>query len=61
MSRDELVKKIAASAGISQKVASAALNAVLEGITESLKKGDKVSLVGFGYIQLAHRKARQWY
>ena len=48
MSRDELVKKIAASAGISQKVASAALNAVLEGITESLKIGDKVSLVGFG-------------
>ncbi len=58
MSRDELVKKIAASAGISQKVASAALNAVLEGITESLKKGDKVSLVGFGSFSVAHRKAR---
>ncbi|HQO17703.1 MAG TPA: HU family DNA-binding protein [Candidatus Cloacimonas sp.] len=58
MSRDELVKKIAANAGISQKVASVALATVLEGITESLKKGEKVSFVGFGSFNVAHRKAR---
>ncbi|HNW24635.1 MAG: HU family DNA-binding protein [Candidatus Cloacimonas sp.] len=58
MSRDELVKKIAANAGTSQKVASVALATVLEGITESLKKGEKVSFVGFGSFNVAHRKAR---
>jgi len=59
MSRDELVKKIAAKAAVSQKVAGLALAAVLEGITEALKKGDKVSLVGFGSFGVAKRKARK--
>ncbi|MBP7117749.1 MAG: HU family DNA-binding protein, partial [Candidatus Cloacimonetes bacterium] len=48
MSRDELVKKIASDTGITQKAAGLALAAVLEGITMTLKKGGKVSLVGFG-------------
>ncbi|MDI3504636.1 MAG: DNA-binding protein HU-beta [Candidatus Cloacimonadota bacterium] len=59
MSRDELVKKIASDAGISQKVAGLALASVLEGITMTLKKGGKVSLVGFGSFSVAHRKARK--
>ncbi|MDD3535236.1 MAG: HU family DNA-binding protein [Candidatus Cloacimonetes bacterium] len=59
MSRDELIKKIAADAGISQKVAGQALASVLEGITQALKKGDKVSLVGFGSFSVAKRKARK--
>jgi DNA-binding protein HU-beta len=58
MSRDDLIKKIAGDAGISQKVAGLALAAVLEGITLALKKGDRVSLVGFGSFSVAHRKAR---
>jgi len=58
MSRDDLVKKIAGAAGISQKVASLALAAVLEGVTETLKTGGKVSLVGFGSFSVAQRKAR---
>jgi DNA-binding protein HU-beta len=58
MSRDDLIKKIAGTAGISQKVAGIALNAMLEGITQSLKKEEKVSLVGFGSFSVAHRKAR---
>jgi DNA-binding protein HU-beta len=59
MSRDELVKKIASDTGITQKAAGLALAAVLEGITMTLKKGGKVSLVGFGSFSVAHRKARK--
>jgi DNA-binding protein HU-beta len=59
MSRDELVKKIASDAGVSQKVAGLALASVLEAITMTLKKGGKVSLVGFGSFSVAQRKARQ--
>ncbi|HOZ01025.1 MAG TPA: HU family DNA-binding protein [Candidatus Syntrophosphaera sp.] len=58
MSRDDLIKKIAGAAGTSQKVAGLALAAMLDGITQSLKKGEKVSLVGFGSFGVAHRKAR---
>ncbi|MCB5247176.1 MAG: HU family DNA-binding protein [Candidatus Cloacimonetes bacterium] len=58
MSRDDLIKKIAGTAGISQKTAGVALNAMLEGVTQSLKKDEKVSLVGFGSFNVAHRKAR---
>lgn len=58
MSRDDLIKKIAGDAGVSQKVAGLALAAMLEGITLSLKKGEKVSLVGFGSFAVAQRKAR---
>lgn len=59
MSRDELIKKIAGDAGISQKTAGLALAAVLDGITQALKTGDKVSLVGFGSFSVAQRKARK--
>lgn len=58
MSRDDLIKKIAGNAGISQKTAGVALNAMLEGVTQALKKDEKVSLVGFGSFSVAHRKAR---
>lgn len=58
MSRDELIKKMAEAAGITQKAAALALNAMLDGITQSLKKEEKVSLVGFGSFNVAHRKAR---
>lgn len=59
MSRDELVKKIASDAGVTQKVAGLALAAVIEGITDTLKKGGKVSLVGFGSFSVAARSARE--
>ncbi len=59
MSRDDLIKKIAGDAGIPQKTASLALAAVLDGITLALKKGEKVSLVGFGSFSVAKRKARK--
>jgi DNA-binding protein HU-beta len=57
MSREDLIKKIA-DTGLTKKAAGAALTAVLEGIMGALKKGDKVSLVGFGSFGVAKRKAR---
>ncbi len=59
MSRDDLIKRIAGAVGISQKNAAVALTTVLDGITEALKKGGKVSLIGFGSFGVAQRKARK--
>ncbi len=58
MSRDDLIKKMAVSAEISQKKAGEALAGFLAAVTAALKKGDKVSLVGFGSFNVAKRKAR---
>lgn len=58
MTKVELVAKIAEDAGISKKAAEAALAATLDGITKALKKGDKVSLVGFGTFETRKREAR---
>ncbi len=57
MSRDELIKKMATAAGISQKAAGLALAAMLQSIMAACKK-DKVSLVGFGSFKRVLRKAR---
>jgi len=58
MNRQDLVAKIAASADVTKKAANCALNAVIDGITIALEKGDKVSLVGFGTFKVNQRKAR---
>ncbi|MCB5234057.1 MAG: HU family DNA-binding protein [Candidatus Cloacimonetes bacterium] len=59
MSRDELIKKIASDAEISQKAAALALASVLDGITTTLARGGKVSFVGFGSFSVARREARK--
>ena len=46
MNKSELIADVATKAEITKKDADAAVNAVIEAITESLKKGDKVQLVG---------------
>ncbi len=58
MNKTELTNRIAKEAEISKPAAAKALNAVIDGITESLKKGHKVTLVGFGTFHIAKRKAR---
>ncbi len=58
MNRQDLIAKIAAEAGITKKAANQALNSVIDGITVSLEKGDKVSLVGFGTFKVNKRNAR---
>ena len=50
MNKTELVMLVAESTGLSKADAARAVDAVFDGITASLKKGDKVSLVGFCII-----------
>lgn len=58
MNRQDLIIKIAGEAGVTKKAANLALNAVIDGITLALEKGDKVSLVGFGTFKVNKRNAR---
>lgn len=59
MNKGDLINKIADSADVSKAQAEAALNAVLDGITDALKNNDSVTLVGFGTFSTSHRPARQ--
>ena len=59
MNKAELVDAIASKTGSSKKAAEAALNATIEAISASLKKGDKVQLVGFGSFEVRKRAARK--
>jgi len=58
MNRQDLIAKIAKDADVTKKAANSALNAVIDGITLALEKGDKVSLVGFGTFKVNKRNAR---
>lgn len=58
MNKSELIEAIAASADIPKAAASRALDAMIESVTESLKKGDSVALVGFGTFTVKERAAR---
>lgn len=58
MNKSELIAEVAAKAQITKKDADAAVNAVVETITATLKKGDKVQLVGFGTFEVRNRSAR---
>ncbi len=58
MTKAELVTAIANKTELTKKNSEAALTAVLESITEALKKGDKVALVGFGTFEVRARAAR---
>lgn len=58
MSKVELIAEVAAAAGLSKKDAEKAVNAFVSTVTDALKKGDKVSLVGFGTFEVRKRAAR---
>jgi len=59
MNKKELIENIAGAADISKAAAEKALNSTLAAITETLKDGDKVTLVGFGTFSVSRRKARK--
>ncbi len=59
MTKDELVEKISSGAGLSKADASRVLNATLDAVKSALKKGQKVTLVGFGNFYVSKRKARK--
>lgn len=58
MNREELVAEIAKSAKVTKKEAGEVLSATLETIEKAVKKGDKVTLVGFGTWESRKRAAR---
>ena len=58
MNKAELVNAIAKEADISKQAAEHSLNATIESITEALKAGDDVQLVGFGTFKVIDRAAR---
>jgi DNA-binding protein HU-beta len=59
MNKGQLVDAVADGAGLSKKDAGAAIEAVLGAVQKALKKGDKVSLIGFGTFSVQKRAARQ--
>ena len=58
MNKGDLVGVVADSTGLSKKDAEKAVSAVFQGITDSLKKGEKLQLVGFGTFEVRERAAR---
>lgn len=58
MTREELIEKIAKDAKLSKAQSTRAMKSMIDGITLSLKKGKKISFVGFGTFSVGKRKAR---
>ena len=59
MNKEELIAEISKKTKVSKKDASLILSATIESIQKSVKKGDKVTLVGFGTFSSKHRAARK--
>lgn len=59
MNKSELVAMMAEKANLSKKDAEKALNAFVESVQETVKTGDKISLVGFGTFELRKRESRE--
>lgn len=58
MTKAELIVAVASGAGISKAAAAKAVDSFIDGIAKALKKGNKVTLVGFGTFSVVKRKAR---
>ena len=58
MNKGELIKAIAEKAGLSQKDAAAAYEAFVASVTDALKAGEKVQLVGFGSFEVKEIAAK---
>jgi DNA-binding protein HU-beta len=59
MNKTELVEKMAKECTLSKSAAEQVLNSVLSAITEAMKTGDKVSLLGFGTFSVSERASRE--
>ncbi len=59
MNKQELINAVAEKAGLSKKDIEAAVNAVINTITDALAEGDTVKIVGFGNFEVKTRAARQ--
>ena len=58
MNKSDLVSMMAAKSNLTKKDAESALNAFIESVETSLKKGEKIQLVGFGTFEVRKRAAR---
>ncbi len=58
MNKADLIDKIAASTGISKSNTAMAIDTMVDGVTAALKKGERVTLVGFGTFSVSQRKQR---
>ena len=58
MNKTELIAAISTKAGLTKKDAEKVLKAFTDTVTEELKKGEKVQIVGFGYFEVSERAAR---
>lgn len=58
MNKAELIESVSDSTGLSKAEAGRAVDAVIDGITHAMKRGDQVSLVGFGSFVVRERAAR---
>ncbi len=59
MTKAEIIEKVAEEVKISKAAAGKAFETVIGSITQAIKKGDKVTLVGFGTFSVSSRKARK--
>ncbi|MCI8428743.1 MAG: HU family DNA-binding protein [Lachnospiraceae bacterium] len=59
MNKAELITAVAENADITKKDAEKALKAFVDVVTEELKKGEKVQVVGFGTFEVLERAARE--
>ena len=59
MNKGDIVAFVAKEAGLTKSQANRAVDAIFSGIAECLRKGDKVTLVGFGTFDTLKRKARR--
>ena len=59
MKKDDLAMFVSDKAAVSQKAAREMIDAVLEGISSALEKGDSISLMGFGSFKIIERSARE--
>ncbi len=59
MNKTELIAAVAEKTDLSKKDADAAVSVVLGAITDALKAGDKIQLVGFGTFEVRNRAAKQ--
>ena len=59
MTKAELIEKMAKDAKVTKAAADKAINSFVDGVKKALKKGERVTLVGFGTFSVSHRKARK--
>ena len=59
MTKTELIDKMAKDAKVTKAAAGKALDSLIDGVKKALKKGERVTLIGFGTFSVSQRKARK--